>query len=126
MPKLAPGTPRVRHWHLTEEEKARKEWAKLWKERQRREAAILTGAVFQPYPEAPDWTGALCVEAPRLFFAEDGERPAARQVRVKAAKQLCMACPLRAACHAYAVKTGQHYGIWGGVNFESEEERPAA
>ena len=29
----------------------------------------------------------------------------------------CEGCPVRAECHAYAVETGQEWGIWGGEDF---------
>lgn len=32
------------------------------------------------------------------------------------AKAVCAACPVRSACLAHAVATGEHHGIWGGLN----------
>ena len=36
------------------------------------------------------------------------------------AKAICACCPVRLPCLAYALATGQVYGIWGGYD---EEER---
>jgi len=36
------------------------------------------------------------------------------------AKAICARCPVRQPCLAYALATGQAYGIWGGYD---EEER---
>ncbi len=36
------------------------------------------------------------------------------------AKTLCDGCPIKAACLKYALETGQRYGVWGGVNMETE------
>ena len=33
------------------------------------------------------------------------------------------ACPARAACYERAVRNGERWGIWGGVNFEPAEAR---
>jgi len=62
-----------------------------------------------------------CREAnPSLFFAPDNESTHQRRFRESAAKQVCAHCPVRAMCRAYAVQTGELYGIWGGT---TERER---
>lgn len=43
-----------------------------------------------------------------LFFTERGEPT----TQVKA---VCKACPVRVDCLNYALDTGQHFGVWGGV-----------
>jgi WhiB family redox-sensing transcriptional regulator len=50
---------------------------------------------------------------PGLFFPEDGESGAA-------AKAICARCPVAAACLAAAAARHEPWGIWGGVNFETE------
>lgn len=69
-----------------------------------------------------DWLerGACRGANPALFFAADRESPLQRRVRESAAKAICAHCPVRAACRAYAVQTGELYGIWGGT---TERER---
>ncbi len=69
-----------------------------------------------------DWRerGACRDENPSLFFAPDHESPHQRRLRETAAKTICSHCPVRTACRAYAVKTGELYGIWGGT---TERER---
>lgn len=51
---------------------------------------------------------------PELFFRED-------EVGVAAAKRLCAACPLAAACLAYATENVE-YGIWGGLTPAERDE----
>ena len=41
------------------------------------------------------------------FFADTAELQAE-------AIAICETCPVRDACLTFAVRTGQHYGIWGG------------
>jgi WhiB family redox-sensing transcriptional regulator len=36
------------------------------------------------------------------------------------AKRVCQGCPVRARCLEWALETGQHAGVWGGL---SEDER---
>jgi WhiB family transcriptional regulator, redox-sensing transcriptional regulator len=54
-----------------------------------------------------------------LFFPPDDEQEAARAIRARRAKRLCAACPLTAACLAWAVDHSEA-GTWGGV---TEDER---
>jgi WhiB family transcriptional regulator, redox-sensing transcriptional regulator len=71
----------------------------------------------------PDFTGAACRTAdPELFFGSDAERMTDRQCRAAQAKAICAGCPIRAACLAWALDTGQAFGIWGGAD---EDERGA-
>lgn len=78
-------------------------------------------------PELPrrqddDWqeNGACRTENSSLFFAPDNENPHQRRFRETAAKAICGHCPVRAECRAYALQTGELYGIWGGT---TERER---
>jgi WhiB family redox-sensing transcriptional regulator len=74
-------------------------------------------------PAAPMLAGAACKDAdPELFFAPDQERVADWRARIAKAKGICAGCPARDACLAYALDTGQDYGIWGGAD---EDERRA-
>ena len=74
-----------------------------------------------PVPPAPLLPGAACPDAdPALFFPQPGDAEAeARAVAI------CAGCPVRAACYERAVRNGEGWGIWGGVNFETRP-RPAA
>jgi len=61
---------------------------------------------------------------PELFFpasppSRSRQRVAATQAQVKA-KAICARCPVSAECLAFAVRTRQAYGIWGGL---TQEER---
>jgi Transcription factor WhiB len=62
--------------------------------------------------------GAACAgEDPELFF------PAAPEDEAKA-KAICAHCPIRRECHAAALASGQEFGIWAGVNFETARSDP--
>jgi WhiB family redox-sensing transcriptional regulator len=67
-----------------------------------------------------DWLDeAACrSEHPELFFPVGTAGPARRQVAE--AKSVCHRCPVTATCLAWALNTGQRYGVWGGL---SEDER---
>ncbi|MEU8760515.1 WhiB family transcriptional regulator [Streptomyces sp. NPDC048659] len=57
---------------------------------------------------------ALCAQAgPEFFFPAPGSS-------TREAKQLCGACPGRAACLEYALTHDERFGVWGGL---SEKER---
>jgi WhiB family redox-sensing transcriptional regulator len=53
------------------------------------------------------------------FFGADAEGAYARARRVGLAKAICASCPAMLQCRSFAVRTGQVFGIWGGL---SEEE----
>ncbi len=60
-----------------------------------------------------------CAARPELFFEPDdisrnGERPAAREMRERAARTLCASCPARQLCLELARVERPAYGIWGG------------
>jgi WhiB family redox-sensing transcriptional regulator len=47
------------------------------------------------------------------------------------AKSVCEACPVRAACLAFAIDRGERFGVWGGLNEKerarlTDEQREAA
>jgi WhiB family redox-sensing transcriptional regulator len=67
-----------------------------------------------------DWRDkAACrTEHPELFFPTGTTGPGRRQLA--SAKAVCHRCPVTAACLAWAMVTGQRYGVWGGL---SEDER---
>jgi WhiB family transcriptional regulator, redox-sensing transcriptional regulator len=57
-----------------------------------------------------------------LFFAADGERGLAKRRRERAAKAICVGCPVREECASYAIATREPHGVWGGLS-ERERER---
>ncbi|WP_371477626.1 WhiB family transcriptional regulator [Kitasatospora sp. NBC_00315] len=69
-----------------------------------------------------DWRHrAQCRDAdPELFFPLGTTGPALRQA--EEAKSLCRRCPVREQCLAWALRTGQDTGVWGGT---TEDERRA-
>lgn len=65
-----------------------------------------------------------CAGQPELFFGPDvfDEEPAAeRAARTDAARKVCASCPVRLACLAYALKTRQDSGVWGGLDADTGE-----
>ena len=68
------------------------------------------------------WSAAACRSAdPDLFFPISASGPALEQAAK--AKAICATCPVRRECLAFALRTGQVHGIWGGT---TEDERAAA
>jgi WhiB family redox-sensing transcriptional regulator len=67
---------------------------------------------------------AACRDAdPDLFFGPGSEWPKARAVRVAKARTICFACPIRVACLEVAQANRELYGVWGGVDFETERDQ---
>ena len=69
---------------------------------------------FLPVPDpgdVEDWMAdALCAQVSRgdEWFSDDLKEQ-------NFAKHVCRLCPVRAQCLEFALKTGQRYGVWGGV-----------
>ncbi|MFN2347613.1 MAG: WhiB family transcriptional regulator [Dermatophilaceae bacterium] len=61
-----------------------------------------------------DWRDAAACRGDNteFFFSAAGER---------LAKEICSSCPVQDACLAYALRTQQEDGVWGG--FTAEERR---
>lgn len=78
-----------------------------------RNAVQWSGAAALITPEP--WTqDALCAQTdPDSFFPEKGEA-------TKPARDVCTSCDVVAECLAYALRTKQRYGVWGG---KSERQR---
>lgn len=56
----------------------------------------------------------LCAEIdPELFYPERG-------CSVREPISVCLACPVRAECLAWALETDERWGVWGGT---SEQQR---
>ena len=73
--------------------------------------------------DRPWWMeNANCKGQGHLFFAPQGERPAAREKREKAARNLCADCSVLKTCRTWA-RENREIGFWGG---ESEIERAEA
>jgi hypothetical protein len=65
-----------------------------------------------------------CASQPELFFGPDifeEEPPAQHAARTDAARQVCASCLVRLACLAYALKTRQDSGVWGGLDADAGE-----
>ncbi len=71
-------------------------------------------AYFSPIEKEIWYTKANCMGIdPDLFFPERG-------ASVREAKAVCNACAVKEECLEYALRTGERFGIWGGM---SERER---
>jgi WhiB family redox-sensing transcriptional regulator len=55
---------------------------------------------------------------PPPFF----ERKDVRLTRESLAKSICANCPVEDACLAYALRTAEPHGIWGGLNETERRE----
>jgi WhiB family redox-sensing transcriptional regulator len=77
-------------------------------------------AMTDAAPLTDDWRAyAACASVdPEIFFPVGYGREARRQTAD--AKAVCQRCPSRTACLKWALETGQHAGVWGGL---SEDER---
>jgi WhiB family redox-sensing transcriptional regulator len=62
-------------------------------------------------PEETAWmVDALCAQTdPDAFHPAPGES-------LRAAKSVCLACPVRAECLAYALDHNERHGVWGGTS----------
>src|SRR5258707_15895370 len=59
-------------------------------------------------------SAAACRSAdPEMFFPISDSGPAREQTAQ--AKAICATCRVRRECLAFALRTGQMYGIWGGT-----------
>ena len=91
-------------------------------------AAATAGATPQnrPQPEHDErhWQAAAACRgnAAALFdFAHDERGPSGR-ARVSAAKQVCVACTVRAQCLQFALAHAEPHGIWGGLTPQEREQ----
>lgn len=50
-----------------------------------------------------------------LFFPASGDTSAR-------AKAICKDCPVRVKCLEYALRTGQTYGVWGGLTTQERNQ----
>lgn len=64
-----------------------------------------------------DWAApAACTQAdPAVFYPGQGQRS-------RAAKRICLACPVRLDCLTWALGRNERYGVWGGLG-ESDRRR---
>ncbi|MFE0059847.1 WhiB family transcriptional regulator, partial [Streptomyces sp. NPDC059003] len=65
-------------------------------------------------PLRQDWIrrAACADEDPELFFPVGATGPAERDQ--EEAKRVCRRCPVARQCLAYALRSGQTSGVWGG------------
>lgn len=67
--------------------------------------------VRSPLFDLPLLPGASCDgEDPDLWFGYDSDHET-----VSVAVAICGECPVRQACAEWALRTGEAYGVWGGL-----------
>jgi len=68
-------------------------------------------------PATAGWrTQAACRgRDPELFFPVHRKRGSAGY-RAAAAKRICAGCPVSGECLGWAIRHGEDWGIWGGLN----------
>ncbi len=84
-------------------------------------------------PRWNDWreSAACRGHSPGEFFTPVGtELRSERLDREREAKRLCWSCSVRGNCLSHALRTGEQYGIWGGLTFAerrrlAQRERPS-
>lgn len=81
-----------------------------------------TRSLPAPTTESWEWqVAAACRGMPSAFFFHPwGERGTDRIERVRRAKEVCAGCPVIDECRRHAIRSGELYGVWGGL---SEDER---
>jgi len=64
---------------------------------------------------------ALCREHGNdVFFFEmrRGQSPKAIREHIDHAISICISCEVRLQCLNFAIRSGERYGVWGGVDFK--------
>ncbi|MFD9412079.1 WhiB family transcriptional regulator [Streptomyces sp. NPDC059989] len=70
---------------------------------------------------------ALCREVgSEQFYGPWNEPRGVRERRDQEAKQLCATCPVLKACLRHALRTGEPYGVWGGLTARERRNFRAA
>jgi WhiB family redox-sensing transcriptional regulator len=69
----------------------------------------LIDMIQQHYRDEPWKERAACIGLDSSFFFPElkGQHPEGQRI--------CRGCPVRDECLDYAVRSGEHYGCWGGV-----------
>jgi WhiB family transcriptional regulator, redox-sensing transcriptional regulator len=93
--------------------------------------AVLLGGDVSPLrvtglARGEDWrSAAACQDIdPDLFFPLSDSGKSLEQV--ERARAICVSCPVRQDCLAFASRTGQVHGIWGGLTEEERHKATAA
>jgi WhiB family redox-sensing transcriptional regulator len=70
-----------------------------------------------------DWRHrAACRDAdPEIFFPVAESGPALARAQAEAL-DYCAVCPVRAECLAYALDSGEEFGVWGGMTAEQRRD----
>lgn len=67
--------------------------------------------------QATEWMrDAVCAQTDPDAFHPD------KSGSVEPAKAVCAVCPVLAECRAYALETGQRFGVWGGLSANERQQ----
>lgn len=79
-----------------------------------------------PAPLAEHWDWQVYAACRGLdsqtFFHPENERGPSRRRRELNAKRVCAQCPVQRACLAWALRTREPYGVWGGMSTDEREQ----
>ena len=77
---------------------------------------------------APDWAAAACRGMhPDIFYGPEGTTPGNRpKHRTEEARRICEACEIRAECLAWAIRTHETHGVWGGLTADERHAQAKA
>lgn len=68
--------------------------------------------------DTSEWNlAAACrTEDPDIFYADRHDKAG-----ISAAKSVCKSCPVSSLCLEDAIRTGQRFGIWGGMTTQERD-----
>jgi hypothetical protein len=68
-----------------------------------------------------DWIErAACAGLDTRVFFSDGHHG---REQVAVARRICAACPVQTECANWAIRTGEYYGVWGGMSQKELRQR---
>jgi WhiB family redox-sensing transcriptional regulator len=71
---------------------------------------------FRPGAALSWIAGAVCAQTdPEVFHPDKG-------LSARDARQVCVGCPVRVECLAYAMDNDERFGVWGGLSERQRRE----
>lgn len=70
-----------------------------------------------------NWDDAACNgQETSIFFDHEDSRGEKRAVLLNAARSICSGCSIQSGCLDFAVRSGQQFGVWGGLTAAERSE----
>jgi WhiB family redox-sensing transcriptional regulator len=70
-----------------------------------------------------NWDDAACNgQETSIFFDHEDSRGEKRAVLLNAARSICSDCSIQSGCLDFAVRSGQQFGVWGGLTAAERSE----